>query len=94
MDHSRRVPNSAAPAEPDQHKAPTPDWDPLAPDVLENQQAANDNMRAKCPVATVNPWGLQFFVTTTFSPSHATRRHSVTMSPLQQHFRIAANPFR
>jgi cytochrome P450 len=51
VDHSRQASNLAASGRPDEQIASPPDWDPLAADVLENQQAANDNMRAKCPVA-------------------------------------------
>jgi hypothetical protein len=28
-----------------------PDWDPLAPEVLDDQQRAHDDMRSRCPVA-------------------------------------------
>jgi cytochrome P450 len=51
MDHSRQRSNPPASAQQEKQNTQNPDWDPLAPDVLENQQAANDRMRTKCPVA-------------------------------------------
>lgn len=51
MDNSRSMPKPAELTQWKKEKPRNPDWDPLAPDVLENQQAANDAMRSKCPVA-------------------------------------------
>ncbi len=51
MGDFQRAPNSAQSAEPEKQNTRTNDWNPLAPDVLENQQAANDAMRSKCPIA-------------------------------------------
>jgi cytochrome P450 len=39
----------------------TPDWDPLAPEILDDQQRAHDQMRDRCPVAWSDFLGWSLF---------------------------------